>query len=661
MMLGKALELMEEGDKVAIPVQSYRRLPAAVPTLGSHALLVAGEDLTSRQAQGILSAIFDAREGEAGQEDLVKHHEAAEEIRLLTTLQARRTPLIAGQPRKFRTLMPFRFHPGARAFWDQEERKLKIAAGQMEGTSFRLGLEIAAALSDYGMPARVVNTDGDEESMKRLEDREVDLALLHNDVAAVGFAESPNVGVNRRTSLPDWVRQLLGGLPPEDPKGDMQLLSFLHPEAIHVLAALVPEQHRRRCPALCRTGQPRDFKQLLGVLIRQSSLTQKGVTRIGLAQLALADKEPVERRGDMPEDRDTLVLRHFGRLLHKEAVIGTAIHDDRLPRLSIAQAQNRLVTGDIAAVMVTSGVPMEAVQQLLTRKSIPRLARLAGQVPRCPYCGATLKDGQRLEVVLLPLRSDEPSRPSAPPTNPPPAGPPYSIQGLVANDRWFDSFVIPPHAYPALKSTPASTVAVKVVLVCGKKCRHVYDIVSALVEDEVRLRSIVRGINLHRPLLQEEDQPSIPVHPEAIRYYGDQGILQRLPPRLGLLWETIIPHLQTAAITFLLVSMWPLLRRRFGSWRARQQVAFQRRLRDAYFQELRYAYWANSRKRRHPLEAIETIWGQVLDAYGRRQLRPADAETLDKLARDYREYLQQEVAAMRRSHRRRRASVPRGP
>ena len=56
-------------------------------------------------------------------------------------------------------------------------------------------------------------------------------------------------------------------------------------------------------------------------------------------------------------------------------------------------------------IEIPSGVPMEAVQQLLyvQKETIARLDRLSKTRPRCPYCGSVLEPGQKLGLTLVPL------------------------------------------------------------------------------------------------------------------------------------------------------------------------------------------------------------------------------------------------------------------
>src|SRR5207302_10913191 len=175
---------MEAG--AAIPASAYAREAGSsaspVRTLDCRALLVCSRDLPDDQARYLLSSMFDARTGEAGLEDLVKQHEAAGEIRLLTTLEEWR------KPRNQRQLMTVPFHPGADAFWRQEEPKIRIAAGPVEGMNYRLGIEIEAALEKRGIRSRVLTTDGSRNSMHLLTQKKADVALVENDVASVDYA-----------------------------------------------------------------------------------------------------------------------------------------------------------------------------------------------------------------------------------------------------------------------------------------------------------------------------------------------------------------------------------------------------------------------------------------------------------------------------------------
>src|SRR5439155_12798011 len=139
---------------------------------------------------------------------------------------------------------------------------------------------------------------------------------------------------------------------------------------------------------------------------------------------------------------------------------------------------------------------------------------------------------------------------------------PDSIQGLVENNRWFETFVIPPDTYPSAQEGPVNTVAVKEVLVCRAGCPNVYNITGALVDDEVRLRSVVRGVDLHNPL-QDKNEPSIPLHADALQYYWEKSILPPLPPKSGVLSEQVLGHLVTGSAALFVGSLIPWWRKRF--------------------------------------------------------------------------------------------------
>jgi TRAP-type uncharacterized transport system substrate-binding protein len=610
------------GQESYIPAQTYRGVAWAIPTFTGKALLVGSNALTKAQVSVILSAIFDAREGEAGLEDLVKEHEAAEQIRLLNTLDELRRPL------RRRRWMSLRFHPGARAFWDGEaHRQVKIAAGSLEGMSFRLGLEIASALEDHDIRAGVVNTVDDRDSIALLRKKRVDLALLHNDLAAVGYAEKLPTEAKVGNALSQSIRRVTSYFYPQEAKNDLRLISFLYPEAVHVLAVRLPPSHLRQCIH----REPQDFKELLELLIKQTKPWR----------FALLDEAFGEPQGDMPEDRDTQVVRHYARVLGEDG----AIPKERLPRLSVAEAQNRLLTGYLVGAMVTSGVPSEAVQRLLSPQD-PRFKRLANQPRWCPYCGRPLSEP--LGVRVLPLRTP-PTSSQASAKEPSQPGVPGSIQGLIENYRWFEPFTLPPETYPVAEVAPTSTVAVKEVLVCREDCPNVYGITSALVDDEVRLRMVVRGINFHNPLFRDKDNPhnedpSIPVHAAALTYYQDHNILEKLPPQTGLWWEKAVAVAEPALGGLFIGTLLPLLFKWFSRWRAKRKTSLETELRNAYFHHLRDVHFLDGWTGGSKLIRLQAIWGKVLDAYEGRRLDPESADALDKLAREYHEYLRTNLA-----------------
>src|SRR5262249_11407004 len=154
----------------------------------------------AHDAEAILHAIFDTRYQRVGLERLLEHHEAVEEARFLTTLREWQTPR-----RDREVKIPF--HAGASRFWQRAQNDLLIAAGPLGGTSFRLGAEMAEALTDrLGISTRVINTDGSPESIALLQNKPesdttkprdegtstlhndpVKLAIVHNDDAVQAY------------------------------------------------------------------------------------------------------------------------------------------------------------------------------------------------------------------------------------------------------------------------------------------------------------------------------------------------------------------------------------------------------------------------------------------------------------------------------------------
>jgi TRAP-type uncharacterized transport system substrate-binding protein len=607
-------DILDKLVEKSIPPDTYespwsKNTPSAIPTLGGKALLVAAARVPREQGEAILRAIFDAQDGETGQEDLLRYHEAAEQIDFLESLDQWRTP-----PDQ-RKLMTLPFHPGAEAFWRAESGKPKIAAGPLLGTSFRLAVQIATALDARGMPARVIHTTGSEKSMNLLSERkDVELALVQNDVAARVY-EQKKIATTQV----------------DDPGKQSQLLGFLYPEAVHVLTVQLPPDHLAKCKYVRK--QPKTLKELLELLRQQA---KRRTAQDPEPQMAIVNDVTPSRLGEeMPGDREGEVLRFYEDLQPQAKEIP-------IRRLSLSQIQNRLLLGQIPAALVISSVPMEAVQQLCHPESYPRLHRLAH--PRCPYCGLPIGGGP-LRVAVLPLDAAAPSVVPTVVTASSMADSnaasqdkirmqqeaPDSIKGLAARNRFFEAFDIPPTTYASAQRVHADTVAIKVVLVCRNDCPRVRPIMRALLEDEVRLRSVVRGLNLHDPL--PNDEPSIPLHRVARAYYEDQGVLKQLPSKIGFFQEQVLPALVTAVVGVVL-----------GAWGkdwilyffSRRQRDYQSKLLDTYF---------TGKKAEEKIADLEQQLLEIVKVY-RKELKPRSADEMDKMVRELLQRLDKDRAGI---------------
>jgi TRAP-type uncharacterized transport system substrate-binding protein len=627
---------------------TYARV-GEVPTPCARAVLVTSEQFPARDAEEILNAIFEPRGGRVGQERLLQHHEAAEEIRFLTNLREWQKP-------RSRREGAIPLHPGARNFWKRERKDLLIAAGPLGGTSFRLGEVMAEVLTDkLHLPARVINTDGSRESLEllknegthreaqpgegeageqsgngdggsrdgwgveenagKLRDNPVKLAIIHNDDAAQLYAER---AVERRKP---------------------RLLALLYPEVVHLLVAHPPGDGRQSYNLWPSKELPlSSLKEWLAWMDYLCAKHPKDRWQFGIAQDLWSPRaEPRAGVVGQPipafySDREQLPWR------------------DRIDyvRLSPVQIQHRILNRSITAALVSSGVPMEAVDQMLHAERYPRLWRAlitpAGKasvvLPQrfrvlpldTPELGAEEKQKQNADGGALPV--------------------PRSIQALASGNPFWRPASIPPGIYGKAQTARVDTVSEETALVCREDCPNVYNITRALVEDEVRLRSVVPGIDLRDPLhrlvpgadlrdapRKQAPSPSIPMHADARAYYEEQGILERLPPKSAVFWEKILPGLigllvgiVTSIVTNHLVPQtqgWIAYLNRPG----RRTREFRRRAWNTYFTE---------EDTREQIKQLRKLRQDVVAAFQRGELRPQHAEALEKQIREYEEQLRKQ-------------------
>jgi TRAP-type uncharacterized transport system substrate-binding protein len=648
-------------ERHRIPAGTYPGVTDA-RTLRSKTILVASDELPAHDAEAILQAIFDSRDQRIGQERLLEHHEAAEEIRLLTTLREWQKPR-----RQREVKIPF--HAGAARFWQRAQNDLLIAAGPLGGTSFRLGTEMAEVLTNrLGISTRVINTDGSRESiallrnepdsqerkpgtetdgwesktsgrpagpeagdeeLQKLRNDPVKLAIVHNDDAAQAYAAGRRRGKR------------------------LTLLTFLYPEAVHLVVPDPPRAGRDQKFCLPPGGTPpASLREWLRWLHTLRSGPNPPQWKFGIASDLWWNRTWTE---ELPPSRQLP-----GFYSHLEGLEGA--DDVAYVELSPVQIQHRLLSGEITAALVNSGVPMEAVDQMVDANRYPRLKRAIqdARPTTCPPLPGQHMPPTRIRVLSLdtpqaePNIADETKRDApgraegrrsgmlvAPFPQPSGSNPPVpdSIQGLVASHRFLKPLTIPPSTYRRAQKERALTVAVEAVLIGREDCANVFDIVRALVEDEVRLSSVVKGINLHTPVLKGE--ASIPLHSEARRYYEEQGIIARIPPRPGVFWQNIVPGLIGLLLGVVGSVLTTIFVPQVRGWVAgrlrpeRRKSEFEQRPRNTYF---------NRKDAREQLTGLRIIWLDVAAAYENRELKPQHADGLNKLIRDYEDQLRKDLA-----------------
>jgi TRAP transporter TAXI family solute receptor len=134
-----------------IPARNYPNQPLGKTTVGANALLVGHKDLRDEVVQEILNTTFDHVA------DLAVAGIRVQDARLETAFDKE---LLSGVA----------LHPGVQKFRDQENQRLLIATGTINGKYYDIGKKMQLLLQEAGIPARVVHSDG---SLENLSDRSI--------------------------------------------------------------------------------------------------------------------------------------------------------------------------------------------------------------------------------------------------------------------------------------------------------------------------------------------------------------------------------------------------------------------------------------------------------------------------------------------------------
>jgi hypothetical protein len=212
------LDLKHDADRIAegkpggeldlavreIPALIYENQAERVRTVGAKALLVSLATLDKEVVIEIEDALFD----NVGA--LAEAHIQAHDIRL---------------DRAFKIPKGLKIHPGSLKFQDQEQKRLLIATGTINGKYYQVGKQIQLALRQNGIPARAMQTDGSMENLKLLAAaRRPTIAIVQYDTALASHW-SPTIYHTSRTS--DVVEI--------DRVKSLRRIATLHEEKIHVL------------------------------------------------------------------------------------------------------------------------------------------------------------------------------------------------------------------------------------------------------------------------------------------------------------------------------------------------------------------------------------------------------------------------------------------
>jgi TRAP transporter TAXI family solute receptor len=291
-IITKITDLIE----VEIPANFYVNQTQTIQTVGAEALLLCRKDLDKELVFLVVNTLFD----NIG--NLLLAHARAEDIRLETAFNDLPTTVL--------------LHPGSREFQEREQKELLIATGSMGGRYYDLGNRIRLLIEEYGIPARVIQTEGSLENAALLLARPT-LAIMQYDFALASCWGAPE-HVYKLSEFPSDIK-----IPQVK---NLRRIATLHNETVHIMI-------RRDLLSQVENEQP-SIHALLN-------------TRICLGPL---------NSGTHVLSR--IILNHHG------------IYPSQATALSVSGMVDRIHGGDIDAGFFISRVPSMAVRSLLDHDQI---------------------------------------------------------------------------------------------------------------------------------------------------------------------------------------------------------------------------------------------------------------------------------------------------
>jgi TRAP transporter TAXI family solute receptor len=279
-----------------IPAHLYKNQSQDVNNVAADVFLVCRRDLDEDLAFVIVEALFD------NITELLLVHVKAQEIRLTEAFEN----------------LPLLLHPGAVKFQKQEEEKLLIATGALDGRYYQLGKKIQEILEPLGIPARAIHTDGSVENAELLKERST-IAIMQYDAAIASRIGKPKFvyGMEFPIGIPQ-VRNI-------------QRIAALHKEHIHMVAR-------------------RDLEDKLG----------KEITSLDkLHDVLLNSEEKISVCLGPKRSATWLVAR---AILEHHGIESNSIEESSL---SISEMVNRLQNEELDIGFFVSYVPTEAMKAIL--------------------------------------------------------------------------------------------------------------------------------------------------------------------------------------------------------------------------------------------------------------------------------------------------------
>ncbi len=335
--------------EVSIPANFYHNQPEPVQTVGADVFLAARSEIPTDLAFLILEALYD----NVG--DLLLAHPKAQDIKLT---------------RAFDIPPTLPLHPGALRFEAETREALLVATGAVNGKYYHLGRMIQRLLSQRGIPARVVQSDGSLENAVLLSSRPT-IAIMQYDAALASRFGEPRF-VYQGSSGDDF------GI---SPVPNIRRIAALHRELLHVII--------RR-------------EKLVELEMRLGGRPITTLSELAQAQAALPRIAGTLRVCMGPDNSATqivsrVILEHHG------------IHPDRVipSYLSVPDMVNRLHSGEIDVAFFVSYVPGEAMKTVLNDGSVKLLS--LGQRARAPMTGNVFEASSIEPGTYASQKRDEPA------------------------------------------------------------------------------------------------------------------------------------------------------------------------------------------------------------------------------------------------------------
>jgi TRAP transporter TAXI family solute receptor len=300
-----------------IPARNYPNQPHGKTTVGANALLIGHRDLRDEVVREILNTGFDHIA------DLAVAGIRVQDARLETAFDEE---LLSGVA----------LHPGVEKFREQENQRLLIATGTINGKYYDIGKKVQLLLQQAGIPARVVHSDGSLENLRLLKANErPTLAIVQYDTALASTWSSEIYGAPEFAETLDIPR--VTGL---------RRIATLHDEEVHIL---VRREFLDNHPSRARFT-PEELEHPTVAILDRYARVCLGPKDSGAQVIAKA-------------------ILHHHRVRPKEEM-----------HLSVPEMVSRFHNGEIDAGFFVSYIPSEVLKTIVNDEGIQFLSVDTGRV-----------------------------------------------------------------------------------------------------------------------------------------------------------------------------------------------------------------------------------------------------------------------------------------